>query len=299
MAELDKMRLGKIQEKEEIQGYKKREIPLLKKYEKKIIISIYSFDYRLDFQSGFVRCEIDYGNNDKLSDIIKKIPHDNFSNKEMGVDLDFLHIRLNGLAILEDLGALDLVNRFGKIWYLEPLSRRFAKKDLTLNLEFAYAKYNDFFNSAPFITPSERVELKKYLSINFICQYDDEYYGDGFFLYIKWLMNRHPRQKRYLLETIASPVGGIMNHIPLASLMYPKNGILDNEIEYLQGMLLNPSRCPVKQNKWSSMSSKISDKYTLNPKTKLIDEESAISRCPIFNKDMGKIDLSKSLAHMR
>lgn len=286
--------MGKdIEERE----YKKQERPLLEKYAKEIFISIYSFDYRLDFQSGFVRCKVKYSNDDMLSDIIKKIPHDNFSNKEMGVDLDFLHIRLNGIAILEDVEILDLINQFGKIWYLEPLSRRYAKKDLTLNLDFAYAKYNGFFNSAPFITPSERLELKKYLSINFICNYDDEYYGDGFFLYVKWLINRHPRQQRSLLKTISDPKCGIMNHIPLASLIYPRSGVLDNEIEYLQGMLLNPSRCPIKQNDWGKLSFKISDQYTIKPVSKLANEESAISRCPIFNKDMGKIDLKAALAH--
>ena len=206
-------------------------------------LSIFAFDKRLDFQSGYVRETLHYNKNATLRDILGEINPRSFGYQEFGVNLDFLHVRINNLAIFGNKSVRDLVAKLGDSWVIEPLSKKYAKKDLLLDYEAIFAEYSGFFGAMDFIMPSEKYELKKYLPLNFISIYNDENYcGDGFVLYVKWLMRRHPLQKRELLAAITQFSSGIFNRINVASSIFPANNDIDVEIESLQSEIVNAQR---------------------------------------------------------
>lgn len=237
---------------------------------KNIYISIFSFDNKLDFQNGYVRCELRYSENMSLKDLLSNIKNDDFSNKTFGVNLDYIYCKINGIAVFENLNVVDLVERFGNVWTIDPISKKFATKDLLIDFELISLRYSNFFQSSPFITNEEQKEFKKYLLINFICDsYHNDYLGDGFFLYIKWLIERHEAKKEYLLKIISNKNEGIMNHVPISSLIFPENKIIDSKIEYLQNLLINASKCPFKNGEWVWIGTEIENNYKLNPMYKI------------------------------
>ena len=107
----------------------------------------------------------------------------------------------------------------------------------------AFTKYQSFFQTMRFIAPSEQAELKKYIPINFIATcHDDEYCGDGFLLYIQWLIMRYPLYKKTLLQSIAHVNGGIFEHVCVANCLFPANNAIDLQIEALQQLLIQTQK---------------------------------------------------------
>lgn len=246
----------------------------------KLHLSIFSFDSRIDFQNGYVRQELYCKEHDTLKDILQSVDERYFGYQEFGVDLDFIHCRINGYAIFGNLAMKEIVSKLGCQLEIEPLSKRYAKKDLLLDLDIAFAKYSDFFYEMDFIAPSEKDELKKYLLINFIVPcHDDTYCGDGFLLYIKWLLLRYPIYKDKLLRFIACKDGNIFQHISTASFMLPHNRAIDTQIESLQSMLLAPT---CKHKKWLTLGSYIASQYNFRCNEKISDYNAAESFTPFI-----------------
>lgn len=246
----------------------------------KLYLSIFSFDSRIDFQNGYVRQELCYKEHDTLKDILQAVEAKYFGYQEFGVDMQFIHCRINGYAVFGNLAIKEIVSQLGCHLEIEPLSKRYAKKDLLLDLDAAFAKYNDFFYEMDFIVPSEKEELKKYLLINFIVPcHDDTYCGDGFLLYIKWLLLRYPIYKEKLLDFIACSDSGIFQHISTANFMLPHNRAIDTQIESLQSMLLSPTR---KNKEWLAFGSHIASQYHFTCEQRIADYNAAESFTPFI-----------------
>ncbi|BEG56494.1 Heterodisulfide reductase, subunit B [Helicobacter sp. NHP21005] len=163
-------------------------------------------------------------------------------------------LKINQIAVFENLELSALIARFGKEWVLEPLAIAYAKQDLLLNEEALLEPYANFFKSAPFLTKEERAELAKYTNINTLTPKEHAgYFGDGFFLYAKWLMGRYPHRSPEILSSIADKQHGVMHFVPLKHRIYPESDALDLEIYGLQQMLLNDSKCPLANNPWAKL----------------------------------------------
>lgn len=132
-------------------------------------------------------------------------------------------LRVQGLCVFDDVPLYELVRRFGKDLCLEPLSQRYVSKDLALDKEAMFARYGWFFDKYSFITPSDRYELYQYLWANTISlQSDESYLGDGFFLYVDWLLTRYPKHFDTLIHTLANAQSGVMSYAPVEALIYTK-----------------------------------------------------------------------------
>lgn len=244
----------------------------------KLYLSIFSFDSRIDFQNGFVRQEIYYKANDTLKDLFQSLDSKNFGYQEFGVDLHCIHCRINGYAIFGNLTIKEIVDKLGCYLDIEPLSKKYARKDLLLDLDKVFMKYNDFFYLMDFIAPSEKAELKKYLLINFIVPtHDDSYFGDGFLLYIKWLCLRYPLHKEKLLCFIACKDSGIFWHISTANFMLPHNRAIDTQIESLQRELILS-----KNKEWQWLGSYINSQYHFTCKNRIADYNNSDSFTPFI-----------------
>lgn len=206
----------------------------------KLELSIFSFDKRLDFQSGYIRDIVHCKASWNLSDLLQHINAKSFGYQEFGYDLDKLHLRINNMAIFGNISLKNIIANFGNYLILEPLSKKYVKKDLIVDYELAFKKYSDFFAKMDFLNQNESYELIKYLPVNFIIpNYDDNYLGDGFMLYVKWLIKRHTLHTKKLLGYISNIENGIFNHINTASFLFPANNEIDMNIEFLQKEILN------------------------------------------------------------
>ncbi|BCZ18918.1 Heterodisulfide reductase, subunit B [Helicobacter sp. NHP19-012] len=210
-------------------------------------IRAFKFNPACDYNPAYVLYNVGYNPKGRLSEVLENIPN-------LAYDPVHLGLKINQIAVFENLEIAELIARFGKEWVLEPLSIPYAKQDLLLNEEALLEPYANFFKSTPFLTQEERAELAKYTNINTLTPKEHAgYFGDGFFLYAKWLMERYPHRSLEILGSIADKQHGVMHFVPLKHRIYPKSDALDIEIYSLQQMLLNGSKCPLANNPWAHL----------------------------------------------
>lgn len=178
-------------------------------------LSIFRFCATSSYEYYFQKYPILYDSNLTLFSALASIDGLGF-DPSMG-------LRVQGLCVFDDVPLYELVRRFGKDLCLEPLSQRYVSKDLALDKEAMFARYGWFFDKHSFITPSDRYELYQYLWANTISlQSDESYLGDGFFLYVDWLLTRYPKHFDTLIHTLANAQSGVMSYAPVEALIYTK-----------------------------------------------------------------------------
>lgn len=226
----------------------------------KLELSVFRFDATKDYGATYEKCTLEYQKDSTLGSVLEGLPLRNFEYDKN------IALKINGKSVFEDLKVSDLVENFGKEWTIEPISTKYAYKDLLIDKKSAMDFYQNFFATATFLTQSEREEFGKFININFISpQTNPDYFGDGFFLYIKWLLGRYPNEIKRLLESIADVKNGVMNFVSVADFIYPKNNQIDKEIFELQKMLTQTSRCPISGNTWAKLGKEIEQRYVLAP----------------------------------
>lgn len=187
-------------------------------------LQIFRFCATKDYEYYFQRINLPYDERTTLFGALESIGNTSNTGDALGFDKS-LGLRVNGLCALEDVGVADLVRDFGEDLLLEPLSQKYATKDLILDKEAMFARYDEFFAAHDFIKPSHRYDLHRFLYANTLSlQSNPSYLGDGFFLYIRWLLELYPTHFDALLESIAHPQNGVMSYAPLDRLIYAPSG---------------------------------------------------------------------------
>lgn len=230
-------------------------------------LEIFCFDPSADYEFYFKKHKISYtqakpsGEQISTSQTLGEILESISSTLDICVDTS-VGLKINGIALLGDnisdelsykaskehkeilsketLGAL--LERFGNEWRIEPLSTLYVKKDLTLDIESMHSKYEEFFDKHHFITQDERKSLSKYLPLNLISTRDDDYLGDGFFLFVRRLAQRHSKHLDDLLESISDTKNGVLSYSSIQNLLYKPSPQIDRDIEWLINALLAQKR---------------------------------------------------------
>lgn len=192
----------------------------------KISLDIFRFTQGVDYLPYFQKIKIPFNPSLKLSDVLKLA-----SKQLLNFDSTFMPLRINGIAIFENLSLDLLVKEFGFDWQISPLSEFYAKKDLSLDLDSMLCLYDWFFKKAKFLSEEEKLALNQYLLLNCISPLSlENYFGDGFFFYIKWLLSRHLDKQDFFMKILSDEKSGILNFVNLADFVYPKAVELDLEM---------------------------------------------------------------------
>ena len=194
----------------------------------RVNLEVFRFEAGVDYLPYYTKLSFSFIPNHTLMDILTFVQNE---INDYGYNKAYLALRKNNIAIFENLSIIDLVQRFGTEWQIEPLSIYYASKDLLLNRQALWKKYENFFACVDFVSIEEKEELDKYLMLNLITPMSNEHYlGDGFFLYLKWLISRHPDKIQEIMQWLLNPQGGILHFVSIADMVYPRADALDEEI---------------------------------------------------------------------
>ena len=254
-------------------------------------LSIFRFFAQESYEYYFQKYPISYDASLTLFDALESIPGLAF-DKSMG-------LRVQGLCVFADVQLQELVDKFGVNLRIEPLNQKYVEKDLLINREAMYKRYDEFFAAHDFIEPSHRYELHKFLWANLISLRDDsEYLGDGFFLYIHWLLERYPKHFDTLIHTLAGSQSGVMSYVPVEALIYtpnPHTRAISPIIKQLIDKVARFGICPGCGCAWISQLESMRPKAltqpllpaslesTLEPKNSAQSAESTPNRCMLFD----------------
>ncbi len=194
----------------------------------KVHLEAFTFEAGVDYLPYYKKFVFHFNQSQTLKDIL------HFLKSEIegyGCDTSALALRINGIAVFEDIDIIELIQQFGEQWQIEPLSTYYASKDLLFDRQMLWKRYESFFVWAEFLSVEEKEEFEKYLALNLITPMrNDTYLGDGFFLYLKWIFSRHPDRIKAIREWILDKQSGILNFVSLADMVYPRANAIDEEI---------------------------------------------------------------------
>lgn len=208
-------------------------------------------DYNQYFQKLNIRIKSHLSLKDLLTELETRL--DDFV-----YDRDFLNLRINGVVVFENISISEIYTHFGQSLELTPISIKYAMKDLLIDKEAIFARYKERLDNFGFLSEECKLEFKKYIHINLISPLEmEDYVGDGYCLYIKWMMLHYKNNAKELLDSISKPKDGVMNSIHISHLIYPQDTSIDTEIEALQRLLLTSNH-----SIWGKFANKIESSFS-------------------------------------
>lgn len=192
----------------------------------KFNVEIFRFKSSMSYNEYYQVLDIDIDDSLMLSNLMEKISSmvDDFV-----YDKDVFGFRINDVVILKDIKLVDIRNYFGNDLMITPISTKYAINDLLIDKEAIFSRYKPTLDKLSFLSEESKREFKKYILVNLINSIDEEdYIGDGFCLYIKWMMIHYSDYSKELLETICGE-DGIFNSISTKYMVYPFSEDIDNE----------------------------------------------------------------------
>lgn len=200
-------------------------------------IRVFRFCAQSDYSEYYENLIINIDDALNLKDLMEQIKGNlhNFAYDEQSFGF-----RINGRAIFSNVKLADLVAEFGEVLEIDSLNPKYALKDLLINKDEILNLYAPKLDKFPFLNAESRAEFKKYILINLISPLSfEDYVGDGYASYIKWMSLHYADFADILLSSIMQFEDGIINHIPTADLIYPRDCSIDDEIRSLQRELFN------------------------------------------------------------
>ena len=200
-------------------------------------IRVFRFCAQSDYSEYYENLIINIDDALNLKDLMEQIKGNlhNFAYDEQSFGF-----RINGRAIFSNVKLADLGAEFGEVLEIDSLNPKYALKDLLINKDEILNLYAPKLDKFPFLNAESRAEFKKYILINLISPLSfEDYVGDGYASYIKWMSLHYADFADILLSSIMQFEDGIINHIPTADLIYPRDCSIDDEIRSLQRELFN------------------------------------------------------------
>lgn len=210
----------------------------------KFNVEIFRFKSFMSYNEYYQDLVIDIDDNLMLSDLMASIAN---NVDDFVYDESSFAFRINDIVVFDDIKLSDISKHFGSDLIITPISIKYAINDLLIDKDAIYNKYKPILDRFDFLSEKSKEEFKKYILINLINHIDDEdYIGDGFCLYIKWMMIHYSSYAKELLELI-SRENGVFNSISTKYMVYPFNQNMDDDIKELQAMILNSNyKFPIK-----------------------------------------------------
>lgn len=206
----------------------------------KFDIDIFRFDANTDYDQYYQTLQIDIDESLSLKELLKCISQ-NINN--FSYDIHSFGFRINNIVVFSNIKLCDLRSRFGMKLKFDPISIKYVKKDLLIDKDAVFTHYKPILDKFTFLSEESKLEFKKYILINLISPLDlDDYIGDGYCLYIKWMMIHYKDDANKLLESIASHKNGVMNSVSVKYMIYPPDSSIDNDIEGIQKILLDKQK---------------------------------------------------------
>lgn len=148
----------------------------------------------------------------------------------IGIKINAVELKINGIAILKDLTLKELVAAFGTEWTVEPLSARFAVHDLLMD-ERAFLERLKLIDFR--LEPEDNASYASYRTYFFVSdvlRLNPDYYGESLFAFVADYLEIHPEQEEKLLTLISDHENGIWSFAGISHQCYPFDDGIDAKI---------------------------------------------------------------------
>jgi hypothetical protein len=202
----------------------------------KLELSVFRFDATTDFLPYYTKHFIKIDTQKCLNDLFVMIHEQNL---HFGYPTgEFAAIKINGKALFSSVLIEDIVNDFGKVLTLEPLSTKRVSKDMIVNSQDFYERF-DLLDAH--VDSKDKHTFEQYILYHYassVLETLEGYQGDALFAFAYDMVQKHPSRKREILSVIADEHTGIFHHVRLCNKIYPCAKEVEQKISALKNLIL-------------------------------------------------------------
>ena len=202
----------------------------------KLILSVFRFDAKSDYLPFYKKHIIKIDGDKSLDDLLTVIKEeDRLFDYPQGKNAA---IQISSRNLFTNVNIDDIVKNFGTELTLMPMSEKRALKDLIVNDDDFYEKF-DLLD--PFIDSADKKIFKEFIIYQYasdLYKYEDDFQGDALFLFAYEMIKKHPDQKNKILNIIDDKSNGIWLHTNICSKIFPVDYEIENKINSLKNDIL-------------------------------------------------------------
>ena len=202
----------------------------------KLRLSVFRFDAKSDYLPFYKKHIIKISGDKTLDDLLGVIKdEDRLFDYPQGKNAA---IQISGVNLFTDVKIDDIVKNFGTELTLMPMSEKRALKDLIVNDDDFYKKF-DLLDS--FIDSVDKKRFKELIVYHYasdVYKYEDNFQGDAFFLFAYDMIKKHPDQKNKILNILDDGSDGIWLHTNICGKVFPVDYEVENKINALKNNIL-------------------------------------------------------------
>lgn len=202
----------------------------------KLALSVFRFDAKTDFLPYYKKHFITIDRSLSVNDLLAKIKTEDGSFDYPKGDLAAL--KINGKALFSNVSLDGIINSFGNALTLEPLSTKRATKDMIINTDDFYERF-DLLDA--YVDGKDRPLFEHYMIYHYassVLDLHEGFQGDALFAFAYDMIHKHPERKREILEVVANEHTGIFLHVKLCKKIYPCGADVEKKITELKNEVM-------------------------------------------------------------
>ncbi len=202
----------------------------------KLRLSVFRFDAKSDYLPFYKKHIIEIDKDKTLDDLLAVIKaEDRLFDYPQGKNAA---IQISGVNLFTNVKIDDIVKNFGTELTLMPMSEKRALKDLIVNDDDFYEKF-DLLD--PFIDSTDKKRFKELVIYHYasdIYKYEDDFQGDALFLFAYEMIKKHPDQEKKILNILDNENDGIWLHTNICGKVFPVDYEVEDKINSLKNNIL-------------------------------------------------------------
>ena len=202
----------------------------------KLRLSVFRFDAKSDYLPFYKKHIIEIDKDKTLDDLLAVIKaEDRLFDYPQGKNAA---IQISGVNLFTNVKIDDIVKNFGTELTLMPMSEKRALKDLIVNDDDFYEKF-DLLD--PFIDSTDKKRFKELIVYHYasdIYKYEDDFQGDALFLFAYEMIKKHPDQEKKILNILDNENDGIWLHTNICGKVFPVDYEVEDKINSLKNNIL-------------------------------------------------------------
>ena len=201
----------------------------------KLRLSVFRFDAKSDYLPFYKRHIIKIDGDKTLNDLLAVIKDEDrlfdYPTDENAA------IKIGGQNLFTDVKISDIVENFGDELTLMPMSEKRALKDLIINKDDFYEKF-DLIDA--FVDSSDKKRFEELIIYHFasdVFKYSDDFQGDALFLFASEMIDKYPAYKSKIAEILDNE-NGIWLHTNICGKTFPTDYDVEEKINIVKNEVL-------------------------------------------------------------
>ncbi len=201
----------------------------------KLRLSVFRFDAKSDYLPFYKRHIIKIDGDKTLNDLLAVIKDEDrlfdYPTDENAA------IKIGGQNLFTDVKISDIVENFGDELTLMPMSEKRALKDLIINKDDFYEKF-DLIDA--FVDSSDKKRFEELIIYHFasdVFKYSDDFQGDTLFLFASEMIDKYPAYKSKIAEILDNE-NGIWLHTNICGKTFPTDYDVEEKINIVKNEVL-------------------------------------------------------------